>query len=241
MRLLAIETSCDETAAAVVAETGDPARPWAIRSNVVASQVGDPPRVGRRRARAGLAPARPRHLRRRRGARSSGRRRRSAMSARSPSRRGPGWSARCSSACRSPSRCAWSRGLPLVPVHHLAGHIESLVLAHGALPLPAVVLVVSGGHTSLYRRAAPGRVPAGRADARRCGGGGVRQGGEAAGPGVSGRSRRSIAAPREGNDRAFAFPRCPPDPPRSQRAAGHDAKGCCPPTSRAGSTSASAA
>ena len=45
---------------------------------------------------------------------------------------------------------AWSRGLPVVPVHHLAGHIESLVLAHGELPLPSAVLVVSGGHTSLY-------------------------------------------------------------------------------------------
>ena len=45
---------------------------------------------------------------------------------------------------------AWSHGLPLIPVHHLAGHIESLVLQHGELPLPAAVLVVSGGHTSLY-------------------------------------------------------------------------------------------
>src|SRR5919112_6706746 len=39
MQILAIETSCDETAAAVVAETGDAARPWLLRSNVVASQV----------------------------------------------------------------------------------------------------------------------------------------------------------------------------------------------------------
>src|SRR5437867_4857177 len=39
MRILGIETSCDETAAAVVEETGDAARPWAIRSNVIASQV----------------------------------------------------------------------------------------------------------------------------------------------------------------------------------------------------------
>ena len=38
MNLLAIETSCDETSAAVVAETGDAARPWRLRSNVVASQ-----------------------------------------------------------------------------------------------------------------------------------------------------------------------------------------------------------
>src|SRR5262249_23476876 len=46
---------------------------------------------------------------------------------------------------------------PLVPVHHLAGHIESLVLQHGELPLPAAVLVVSGGHTSLYFVREPGR------------------------------------------------------------------------------------
>ena len=38
MNLLAIETSCDETAAALVAETGDDLRPWQIRSSIVASQ-----------------------------------------------------------------------------------------------------------------------------------------------------------------------------------------------------------
>src|SRR5437879_10836791 len=39
MRILGIETSCDETSAAVVEETGDAAKPWTIRSNVIASQV----------------------------------------------------------------------------------------------------------------------------------------------------------------------------------------------------------
>src|SRR5205814_2518697 len=39
MRILGIETSCDETSAAVVEETGDPARPWALKSNVIASQA----------------------------------------------------------------------------------------------------------------------------------------------------------------------------------------------------------
>src|SRR5918912_1005006 len=39
MRILGIETSCDETSAAIVEETGDPSRPWSIRSNVIASQV----------------------------------------------------------------------------------------------------------------------------------------------------------------------------------------------------------
>src|SRR4026209_1074983 len=39
MKILGIETSCDEPSAAVVEETGDAARPWAIRSNVIASQA----------------------------------------------------------------------------------------------------------------------------------------------------------------------------------------------------------
>jgi N6-L-threonylcarbamoyladenine synthase len=46
--------------------------------------------------------------------------------------------------------------VPLIPVHHLAGHIESLVLESGEMPLPAAVLVVSGGHTSLYKIERPG-------------------------------------------------------------------------------------
>jgi N6-L-threonylcarbamoyladenine synthase len=50
----------------------------------------------------------------------------------------------------------FARGLTVVPVHHLAGHIESLFLQNGPLPLPAAVLVVSGGHTSLYSVPAPG-------------------------------------------------------------------------------------
>jgi N6-L-threonylcarbamoyladenine synthase len=65
-------------------------------------------------------------------------------------------SARCSSASHSPSRSP-GRAVPLIGVHHLAGHIESLVLEHGELPLPASSLVVSGGHTSLYRVSEPGR------------------------------------------------------------------------------------
>jgi N6-L-threonylcarbamoyladenine synthase len=52
---------------------------------------------------------------------------------------------------------AAATGLPLVAVHHLAGHIESLVLHNGELPLPSIVLVVSGGHTSLYLVPEPGR------------------------------------------------------------------------------------
>ena len=68
---------------------------------------------------------------------------------------------------------AWSRGVPLIPVHHLAGHIESLVLENGELPLPAVILVVSGGHTSLYRVPVPGSYELLGPHAGRCGRRGV--------------------------------------------------------------------
>jgi N6-L-threonylcarbamoyladenine synthase len=52
---------------------------------------------------------------------------------------------------------AWAAGRPLIAVNHLAGHIESLWLEHGDIPTPAIVLVVSGGHTSLYLVPAPGQ------------------------------------------------------------------------------------
>jgi N6-L-threonylcarbamoyladenine synthase len=58
---------------------------------------------------------------------------------------------------------AWAAGKPLVAVNHLAGHIESLWLQHGDVPTPAIVLVVSGGHTSLYLVPQPGEYrPIGR-------------------------------------------------------------------------------
>ncbi|WP_380283910.1 tRNA (adenosine(37)-N6)-threonylcarbamoyltransferase complex transferase subunit TsaD [Kitasatospora purpeofusca] len=44
---------------------------------------------------------------------------------------------------------AFSLGVPLYGVHHLAGHVAAATLDGGPLPDPCVVLVVSGGHTSL--------------------------------------------------------------------------------------------
>ncbi len=40
-------------------------------------------------------------------------------------------------------------GVPLYAVHHLAGHAAADTLEHGPLPDRSVVLIVSGGHTSL--------------------------------------------------------------------------------------------
>jgi len=46
---------------------------------------------------------------------------------------------------------AYRLGIPLVAVHHLAGHLASAELADPTLEPPYVGLVVSGGHTALYR------------------------------------------------------------------------------------------
>ncbi|MFI1797563.1 tRNA (adenosine(37)-N6)-threonylcarbamoyltransferase complex transferase subunit TsaD [Streptomyces sp. NPDC020379] len=44
---------------------------------------------------------------------------------------------------------AYALGVPLYGVHHLAGHVAVDTLEHGPLPDPCMVLIVSGGHTSL--------------------------------------------------------------------------------------------
>ncbi len=45
---------------------------------------------------------------------------------------------------------AYGLGKPLVAVHHLEGHINSIYLEHEMIPTPFVALVVSGGHSDLY-------------------------------------------------------------------------------------------
>ncbi len=45
---------------------------------------------------------------------------------------------------------AWREGLPWVGVHHLLGHLNAARFAAPDLPFPALVLLVSGGHTHLY-------------------------------------------------------------------------------------------
>jgi N6-L-threonylcarbamoyladenine synthase len=153
MIALGIETSCDETAAALVEETGDEARPWRVRSSVVASQVPIHRQWG------GIVPelSARQHIRDICGVVE-----RAFAEAGSPSydlvavTQGPGLIGSLLVGVSFAKSLAWARGASLVPVHHLAGHIESLVLEHGEMPRPSVVLVVSGGHTSLYRVPSPG-------------------------------------------------------------------------------------
>lgn len=152
MKVLGIETSCDETAAAVVEETGDAARPWILRSSVVASQID------LHRSWGGVVPelSARQHIRDICGVV------RQALDEAGDGceavavTRGPGLVGSLLVGVCFAKALAWSRDVPVIPVHHLAGHIESLVLDNGEMPLPAIVLIVSGGHTSLYRIEQPG-------------------------------------------------------------------------------------
>ena len=145
MLVLGIETSCDETAAAVVSDDGG----WQIRSNVVASQVAI------HREWGGVVPelASRQHVRDICGVVE-----RALGDANVPWRdvdaiavtQGPGLVGSLLVGVSFAKAAAWALGKPLVAVNHLAGHIESIWLEHGPIALPAVILVVSGGHTSLY-------------------------------------------------------------------------------------------
>ena len=153
--ILGIETSCDETAAAIVEETTDAARPWVARSNVVASQAdihrewgGVVPELASRQHVRDICGVVDRAL-------DEAAVRLDDLDAVAVTQ-GPGLVGSLLVGVSFAKSLAAARGLPLVPVHHLAGHIESLFLHNGPLPLPSAVLVVSGGHTSLYLVPEPG-------------------------------------------------------------------------------------
>lgn len=149
MIVLGIETSCDETAAALVEETGDAARPWRVRSNIVASQVeihrewgGVVPEIASRQHVRDICGVVERAL-------ADGGATWAGVGALAVTQ-GPGLVGSLLVGVSFAKAAAWALEKPLVAVNHLAGHIESIWLEHGNIPLPAVVLVVSGGHTSLY-------------------------------------------------------------------------------------------
>jgi N6-L-threonylcarbamoyladenine synthase len=155
LSVLGIETSCDETAAAVVATTGDEARPWAIRSNVIASQVeihrewgGVVPEIASRQHVRDICGVAERAL-------ADAGITWDDVDAIAVTQ-GPGLVGSLLVGVSFAKAAGAMLGVPVVAVNHLAGHIESLVLEHGAIPLPSVVLVVSGGHTSLYVVSEPG-------------------------------------------------------------------------------------
>jgi N6-L-threonylcarbamoyladenine synthase len=154
--MLGIETSCDETAAAIVETTGDPMKPWRIRSNVVASQAeihrewgGVVPEIASRQHVRDICGVVERAL-------ADARLSWTDVDAVAVTD-GPGLVGSLLVGVSFAKAVAARLDRPVVAVHHLAGHIESIFLEHGAVPLPAAVLVVSGGHTSLYVVPEPGR------------------------------------------------------------------------------------
>jgi N6-L-threonylcarbamoyladenine synthase len=140
--ILGIETSCDETAAALVTDEG------VIRSSVVSSQAelharygGVVPEVASRRHLELVTPVI-----------------REALAQadatledvdRIAVTQGPGLVGALLVGLAAAKAVAWSRRLPLVPVEHLDGHVASLYLRPDQLEPPFLCLLASGGHTML--------------------------------------------------------------------------------------------
>ncbi len=147
MRILGIESSCDETAAAVVTTEG------AVLSDVVASQIDEhapyggvvPELAARAHLRAvlpvvaqALAPL-PRGLNDIDGIAVTN---------------GPGLVGALIVGVQFARTLAFCTGLPLVGVNHLDGHLLAAHLRYEGARAPSypyVALLVSGGHTALYR------------------------------------------------------------------------------------------
>ncbi len=64
--------------------------------------------------------------------------------------RGPGLVGSLLATFSAAKAMAWHQGLPWVGVHHLLGHLNAARFGAPDLPFPALVLLVSGGHTHLY-------------------------------------------------------------------------------------------
>jgi N6-L-threonylcarbamoyladenine synthase len=140
--ILGIETSCDETAAALVTEEGE------IRSNVVSSQAelharygGVVPEVASRRHLELVSPVVEEAL----AKADAGLDDVESVAV----TQGPGLIGALLVGLSAAKALAWARGLPLVPVDHLHGHVASLYLAPDPVEPPFLCLLASGGHTLL--------------------------------------------------------------------------------------------
>src|ERR671918_2944346 len=148
MIVLGIESSCDETAAAVL-EDGR-----RVRSSVVASQDavhapygGVVPELASRRHLEVIVPVVERAL-------DEAGVRLGDLDGIAVTY-GPGLIGSLLIGCSMAKALAWVHGLPLVGVNHLEGHIYASFLTEDPPDHPFVALVVSGGHTALYHAPAP--------------------------------------------------------------------------------------
>lgn len=101
---------------------------------------------------------------------------------------------------------ALSAGLPLIAVHHIEGHIYANFLANPDIPLPCLCLVVSGGHTNIIRIDAHGKYLSLGKTRDDAAGEAFDKVARALGLGYPGGPRIDALA-KEGNPSAIAFPR----------------------------------
>lgn len=143
MRLLAIESSCDETSASVVLDG------TTVLSNIIASQEaahapfgGVVPEIASRKHLEVISPVIEQAL-----ARAS-------LSLDAIDgiavTQGPGLAGALLVGISAAKAIAYARGIPLVGIHHIEGHLFAVFLEK-RVEFPFVALVVSGGHTHLYR------------------------------------------------------------------------------------------
>ena len=149
MLILGIETSCDETAAAVIRDDGS------VLSDVVHTQIklhapygGIVPELASRDHMKNIRPVIEEALRRSEVPMA-------AINGISVTCR-PGLSGALLVGIQAAKGLAYARGLPVVGVDHLVGHLMAAYLNYGNAPhkkpaWPFVALIVSGGHTALYR------------------------------------------------------------------------------------------
>ncbi|MBU4320346.1 MAG: tRNA (adenosine(37)-N6)-threonylcarbamoyltransferase complex transferase subunit TsaD [Nitrospinae bacterium] len=144
MLILGIDTSCDDTAAAVV-ENGAK-----IISNIVSSQTdihkkygGIVPELASRRHIEMILPVVDEALK----AAGAGLEDVSAVAV----CHGPGLIGSLLVGCSFAKALCFSKNIPLIAVNHLEGHIFSCFLEEPRPEFPFISLIASGGHTSLYR------------------------------------------------------------------------------------------
>ncbi len=151
MKILAIETSCDETAAAVGHLDDDLI---VIDSNIVASQIdihqafgGVVPEVAAREHVRQILPVIDQALVTAGLNRQTAPRQLSAIAVTA----GPGLLTSLLVGVETAKSLALAWRLPLVPVHHIAGHVAANFISRhlAEISFPALALTVSGGHTAL--------------------------------------------------------------------------------------------
>ncbi|MBN2271173.1 MAG: tRNA (adenosine(37)-N6)-threonylcarbamoyltransferase complex transferase subunit TsaD [Sedimentisphaerales bacterium] len=141
--ILGIETSCDETAAAVVADGRE------VKSSVVASQVelhekygGVVPEIASRAHIEQIYPVITEAIEQA----GVGKDDIDAVAVANQ----PGLTIALVVGVTAAKTLSFAWQKPLIAINHLHAHLQSAMLAEGELELPAVALIVSGGHTSLY-------------------------------------------------------------------------------------------